>query len=82
MALGLGRVAIGATWSIDRESFLAYAIERFGIRSPEYRGVFSVWLLGTLFGAVFISLLAGVLGSMSFSTRGRWPSVWASAPPR
>ena len=66
VALGLGRVAIGATWSIDRESFLAYAIERFGIRSPEYRGVFSVWLLGTLFGAVFISLLAGVLGSMSF----------------
>jgi hypothetical protein len=66
VALGLGRVAIGATWSIDRESFLAYAIDRFGIRSPEYRGVFSVWLLGTVFGAVFISILAGVLGSMSF----------------
>jgi len=66
VALGLGRVAVGATWSIDRESFLAYAIDRFGIRSPEYRGVFSVWLLGTLFGAVFISLLAGLLGSLSF----------------
>lgn len=64
VALGLGRAAIGATWSIDRESFLAYAIERFGIRSPEYRGVFSVWLLGTVFGAVFISLLAGLLGSL------------------
>ncbi len=64
VALGLGRVAIGATWSIDRESFLAYAIQRFGVRSGEYRGVFSVWLLGSLFGAVFISLLAGFLGGL------------------
>ncbi|WP_107503952.1 DUF3100 domain-containing protein [Arthrobacter sp. ERGS1:01] len=65
VALGLGRVAVGAAWSIDRESFLAYAIQRFGVRSPEYRGVFSVWLLGSLFGAVFISLLAGFLGGLS-----------------
>lgn len=65
VALGLGRVSIGAAWSIDRESFLAYAIQRFGVRSPEYRGVFSVWLLGSLFGAVFISLLAGFLGGLS-----------------
>ncbi|MDQ4502511.1 DUF3100 domain-containing protein [Sinomonas sp. ASV322] len=64
VALGLGRVAIGATWSIDRESFLAYALQRFGVRSGEYRGVFSVWLLGSLFGAVFISLLAGTIGNL------------------
>lgn len=64
VAMGLGRVAVGATWSIDRESFLAYAIQRFGVRSGEYRGVFSVWLLGSLFGAVFISLLAGFLGGL------------------
>ena len=65
VAMGLGRVAIGATWSIDRESFLAFAIQRFGVRSGEYRGVFSVWLLGSLFGAVFISLLAGFLGGLN-----------------
>lgn len=64
VALGLGRVAVGATWSIDRESYLAFAIQRFGVRSGEYRGVFSVWLLGSLFGAVFISLLAGFLGGL------------------
>ncbi|WP_138414724.1 DUF3100 domain-containing protein [Sinomonas gamaensis] len=64
VALGLGRVAIGASWSIDRESFLAYALQRFGVRSGEYRGVFSVWLLGSLFGAVFISLLAGTVGNL------------------
>lgn len=66
VALGLGRAAIGAGWSIDRESYLAYAIERFGIRSPEYRGVFGVWLIGTIFGALYISFLAGLLGSLDW----------------
>ncbi|MDE8667728.1 DUF3100 domain-containing protein [Pseudarthrobacter sp. H3Y2-7] len=66
VALGLGRTAIGATWSIDRESYLAFAIQRFGVRSPEYRGVFAVWVLGSIFGAVFISLLAGLLGGLDF----------------
>ncbi|WP_437772830.1 DUF3100 domain-containing protein [Arthrobacter sp. KNU40] len=64
VALGMGRTAIGATWAIDRESYLAYALQRFGVKSPVYRGVFSVWLLGSVFGAVFISLLAGLLGGM------------------
>ncbi|WP_245953783.1 DUF3100 domain-containing protein [Arthrobacter silvisoli] len=64
VALGMGRTAIGATWAIDRESYLAYALQRFGVKSPVYRGVFSVWLLGSVFGAVFISLLAGLLGGV------------------
>ncbi|MER5392428.1 DUF3100 domain-containing protein [Saccharopolyspora sp. NPDC002686] len=64
VVLGIGRASIGATWSIDRESYLAFAIERFGVRSPEYRGVFSVWLVGTVFGALYISLLAGFTGSL------------------
>lgn len=66
VALGMGRAAVGATWSIDRESYLAFAIQRFGVRSPEYRGVFAVWVLGSVFGAVFISLLAGLLGGLDF----------------
>src|SRR5699024_6983830 len=44
--------------------FLAFAIERFGTRSPEYRGVFGVWIFGSLFGALYISLIAGLLGSL------------------
>lgn len=66
VGLGLGRAAIGASWSIDRESFLAYAIERFGVRSPEYRGVFAVWLIGSVFGALYISFLAGLLGGLGW----------------
>ncbi|WP_253190711.1 DUF3100 domain-containing protein [Arthrobacter sp. SRS-W-1-2016] len=81
VALGMGRTAIGATWAIDRESYLAYALQRFGVKSPVYRGVFSVWLLGSVFGAVFISLLAGLLGGMGIfdPTRLRWRWAWASA---
>jgi hypothetical protein len=63
VALGLGRAAIGATFSIDREPQLGYMLERFGGDSPEYGGTFAVWLLGSLFGALYISLLAGVLAS-------------------
>lgn len=64
VGLGLGRVAIGATWSSNRESYLAYAIDKFGLRAPEYQGVFAVWLLGTVFGAAWISLVAGVSGGL------------------
>ncbi|WP_432790830.1 DUF3100 domain-containing protein [Brevibacterium sp. K11IcPPYGO002] len=64
VGLRMGRSAIGASWSVDRESFLAFAIERFGTRSPEYRGVFGVWIFGSLFGALYISLIAGLLGSL------------------
>lgn len=64
VGLGMGRAAIGASWSVDRESFLAFAIERFGTRAPEYRGVFGVWIFGSLFGALYISLVAGVMGSL------------------
>lgn len=64
VAMGLGRVAIGATWSANRESYLAYAIDKWGVRAPEYQGVFGVWLLGTVFGAAFISLIAGVTGGL------------------
>ncbi|MGB3424989.1 MAG: DUF3100 domain-containing protein [Castellaniella sp.] len=63
VALGLGRAAIGATFSIDREPQLGYMLERYGGGSAEYSGTFAVWLLGSVFGALYISLLAGVLAS-------------------
>lgn len=61
VALGLGRAAIGATFSIDREPQLGYMLERYGGDSPEYSGTFAVWLLGSVFGALYVSLLAGLL---------------------
>lgn len=62
--LGLGREAIGATFSIDREPNIAIIAEKYGLNSPEGRGVMSVYICGTLFGAVWLGLLAGYLAAL------------------
>lgn len=64
IALGMGREAIGATFSIDREPNIAIIGEKYGISSPEGRGVMSVYICGTLFGAVWLGLLAGYLAAL------------------
>ncbi len=63
LLLGIKRQAIGATFSIGREPSLAIISERFGMKSPEGQGVLAEYLTGTIFGAVFISLLAGMVTS-------------------
>jgi hypothetical protein len=61
LLLGIKRQAIGATFSIGREPSLAIIGERFGMKSPEGQGVLAEYLTGTVFGAVFIALLAGLV---------------------
>jgi len=61
--LGMKRESIGATYSISRENNLAIISEKFGVESPESRGAIGVYIVGTLFGAIYIGLLASVLGS-------------------
>lgn len=65
IALGLGREAIGATFSIDREPNIAIISEKYGLSSPEGRGVMSIYICGTLFGAVWLGLLAGYLAALN-----------------
>lgn len=65
LLLGLGREAIGATFSIDREPNIAIISEKYGLNSPEGRGVMSVYICGTLFGAVWLGLLAGYLAALN-----------------
>ncbi|RGE47164.1 DUF3100 domain-containing protein [Comamonas testosteroni] len=64
LLLGIKREAIGATFSIGREPGLAIIGERFGMDSPEGRGVLAEYITGTLIGAIFISLLAGFVSSL------------------
>ncbi|QXZ10928.1 DUF3100 domain-containing protein [Comamonas sp. Y33R10-2] len=64
LLLGIKREAIGATFSIGREPGLAIIGERFGMDSPEGRGVLAEYITGTLIGAIFISLLAGFIASL------------------
>ncbi len=65
LMLGIKRQAIGATFSVGREPSLAIIGERFGMQSPEGQGVLAEYLTGTVFGAVFIALLAGFLASLN-----------------
>src|SRR5450830_500807 len=64
LLLGIKREAIGATFSVGREPSLAIIGEKYGMDSPEGRGVLAEYLTGTVFGALFIAILAGFVASL------------------
>jgi hypothetical protein len=61
LLLGFKREAIGMTSSICREPQMAVVIDKFGFASPETKGFFTVFLIGTVLGTPFISLLTSLL---------------------
>ena len=65
LMLGLGRETIGATYSIDREPNIAIIAEKYGLNSPEGRGVMAVYICGTLFGAIWLGFVAGFVASLN-----------------
>ena len=64
LLVGMKREAIGACYSIDREPNVAIISERFGLDSPEGHGVMGMYVCGTVFGALWVSVLAGVIAQM------------------
>ena len=64
LLLGVRREAIGATFSVGREPSLAIIGEKYGMDSPEGRGVLAEYITGTVIGAVFIGLLAGFVAGL------------------
>src|SRR5699024_5893472 len=58
--LGLRRETIGMTHSIGREANLALISEKYGISSPEGRGVVSMYI----FGAIFLGVTSGLFASI------------------
>ncbi|MBS6500703.1 MAG: DUF3100 domain-containing protein [Clostridium sp.] len=69
LLLGLKRESIGATLGIGREGELAYISEKFTVNSDEGRGVLSIYLVGTLFGAVIFSIIPPILSGLGFDYR-------------
>ncbi|WP_263406730.1 DUF3100 domain-containing protein [Affinibrenneria salicis] len=65
LLLGIKREAIGATFSVGREPSLAIIGEKYGMSSAEGRGVLAEYLTGTLFGALFIAIVAGFITSLN-----------------
>lgn len=55
--LKMGREAIGATYSIDREPNLAIIAEKYGLDSPEGAGAMGVYATGTLIGTFVFAII-------------------------
>jgi hypothetical protein len=62
--LGFKREAIGMTNSIGREPEVAVVVDKYGFNSPEARGIFALFIIGTMIGTVFISFLASLSTSL------------------
>lgn len=62
--LRMGPATVGATFSIDREGSFAMVSDRYGADSPQYRGVLSMYVFGTMFGAIIIGLVASIATSL------------------
>lgn len=63
VALGLRRAAVGAAFSNAREPNIAIIGEKYGMDTPEGIGVMGVYVVGTIFGAVFCSLMSSFIAS-------------------
>ncbi|EPL9569273.1 DUF3100 domain-containing protein [Providencia rettgeri] len=62
--LGMGREAVGATYSIGREPNIAIIEAKYGLSSPEGRGVMAMYICGTLYGAVWMGIIASVIAGL------------------
>ncbi len=64
LLLGIKREAVGATFSVGREGNLVIIGDKYGMASPEGRGVLAEYITGTVLGALFIAVLAGFIASL------------------
>ncbi|ASK62451.1 hypothetical protein CFK37_09960 [Virgibacillus phasianinus] len=65
LLLGLKRETIGMTHSIGREPNLALITDKYGLSSPEGRGVMAIYIFGTVFGSIFMGLASGFLATIT-----------------
>lgn len=60
LLLGFKRESIGMTNSIGREPEVAVVVDKYGFNSAESRGIFALFIVGTIIGTVFISFLTSI----------------------
>lgn len=61
--IGLKREAIGGAHSISREPNVALIGDMYGLDSEEGQGVLGVYIVGTVFGTIFVGLMASFLAA-------------------
>ena len=61
LLLGLGREAVGAASSINRETNLAIVADRYGADSAESRGSLAIYVVGGMLGTIYFGLMASVV---------------------
>ena len=64
LLLGFKRESIGMTNSIGREPEVAVVVDKYGFNSPEARGIFALFIIGTIIGTLFISFVASLSTSL------------------
>lgn len=62
MLLGMGREAIGATSSLNREYHLALINGAYGSDSLEAEGSMAIYIVGGILGTIYFGLMASALG--------------------
>ena len=60
----MGRVAVGACFSISREPSIAIVADKYGLDSPEGTGVMGAYVTGTILGTVFYGILVSIFSGI------------------
>jgi hypothetical protein len=63
LLLGLKEEAIGACYSINRDSNLGLTTDIYGPDAGETKGTFAVYIVGSVIGTVFTSILVSIVAS-------------------
>jgi len=62
----LKRESIGMSFGVSREANVALISDKYGADSPEFRGVMTNYIVGTIFGVIAMSFLISVLVQIPF----------------
>lgn len=57
LLLGMGREAVGMTYAMSREPNVALIADMYGSESDEFKGVMVCYIVGTVFGSIFMSVI-------------------------
>ena len=68
LLLGLGRSAVGGTFSLCRDTALGIIGDKYGLESREGMGTLGTYISGSVFGTLFYSFLAPVGSMMNAAT--------------